>query len=76
MFDDFITDVEGGFRRGKEVWRGEAEYVDDAKRGGTVQLQGFVDRPKLWTAEEPNGYTIVVTTEGEDGITLQSEGCR
>ena len=36
--------------------------------GGKVLLEGKVDRPALWSAEEPNLYTLKVRASGKKGL--------
>ncbi|GER28530.1 beta-galactosidase [Striga asiatica] len=40
------------------------------------QLQGKLLMPKLWSAERPNLYTLVVTLKDSSGTTLDCESCQ
>lgn len=41
----------------------------------TLSLSADVQAPKLWTAETPNLYRLVVTLQDKDGKTIESTAC-
>ncbi|KAL2478168.1 glycoside hydrolase family 2 protein [Forsythia ovata] len=40
------------------------------------QLSGKVQMPKLWSAEQPNLYTLVITLKDASGIIIDCESCQ
>ncbi|GMH94547.1 hypothetical protein TL16_g12934 [Triparma laevis f. inornata] len=73
LYADVQTSLDGSYKQGDEVFRGSAS-VDPKEKN--VVISGFVQKPKLWTAETPDLYTCVVTTEDAKGNVLQAESTR
>lgn len=56
---------------------GLEQSVNAAANGeGTVRFQAVVENPKLWSAELPNLYTLVMALYDNDGNLLQTVGKR
>lgn len=49
-------------------WQGEAL--------AKTTLRGKVDRPRLWSAEQPNLYTLVLCLKDSEGALLEAVSCR
>jgi beta-galactosidase len=71
LYSDEQLLPDGEWKVGDEVWTGEGTG------GGTHCLVcGTVDTPKLWSAEEPNLYTLTLSLVGPGGRVTQVESCR
>ncbi len=45
-------------------------------RVGFAMMDGTVSKPKKWSAETPNLYTLVLTLKDADGETIEFESCK
>ena len=73
VYDDTQLDLSGKFTQGGQVFRVDAVVNSDDT---TIVLSGMVDKPKLWSAEVPNLYTLIVETSDAADKVLQVESCR
>ncbi|AEI44514.1 glycoside hydrolase family 2 TIM barrel-domain containing protein [Paenibacillus mucilaginosus] len=48
----------------------------DGTASKTLQLTGSVNAPLLWSAEQPNLYTLVLSLRGDNGGLLETVSCR
>jgi len=84
LYDDDQIDADGdAWRKGQCVWSASHELKADNKGFSVLScnLSGDLPTARLWTAETPNLYTLVVTLEvaGEKGAAVtvtQAESCR
>ena len=70
LYDDKQTSPDGGVAEGKLVWQETTKL-----NMSTVTISGQVENAKLWSAEIPNLYTLVVSLK-TDGKLEQVESCR
>lgn len=71
LYDDEQIDADGdAWKQGQCTWSAVHEITDDDDDGQTMiqscTLSGDVPSPRLWTAETPNLYTLVVVLEVSD----------
>ena len=63
---------------GQPVW--DAPLSQELGTGGCgesiLKVEQAVRGPKLWSAEHPNLYTVLLTLTDEQGVVLQAERCR
>lgn len=72
LYSDEQLTADGDWRQGGQVWTGEA-----AVEGPHCLITGTVSpTPKLWSAEEPNLYTLTVSLVNSDEVVTQVESCR
>ncbi|MCC6396231.1 MAG: DUF4981 domain-containing protein, partial [Bacteroidetes bacterium] len=57
------------------VGRAESEYVR-AGAEAILPIVFTVSRPKLWSAEDPNLYILLLTLRSQDGTILEHQQCR
>jgi beta-galactosidase len=60
---------------GKTVLKASGKADVDGGGEGTLKLAGKVDRPALWSAEQPTLYTLLVTLKDEKGKTIEVVPC-
>ncbi|GMI35863.1 hypothetical protein TeGR_g12884 [Tetraparma gracilis] len=73
VYDDEMLDLEGNYSEGKQVFRVDSDVKDE---DALVVLSGYLDKPKLWSAEVPNLYTLTVALLDAKGEELQVESQR
>mmetsp|Transcript_25069 Transcript_25069/g.37088 ORF Transcript_25069/g.37088 Transcript_25069/m.37088 type:complete len:1513 (-) Transcript_25069:7-4545(-) len=76
LYDDKQTSVKGGLKCGSNVWKSSKVLTNDSSPT-EFKISTRIPNPKLWSAEYPNLYTLVVTLK--DAVTnkvLQVESCR
>ena len=73
IFGDVQTDVEGGCKKGEQVYKITATVT---AADSSVTLSGYLPSPSLWTAETPNLYTLTVELTDASGTVLQCESQR
>ena len=80
IYDDEQCNAFGGRISGTQVWsRTLPVESGDKNATTTVELSEFIcdGRPKLWTAEQPNLYTLVIALHKVgSNKPLQVESCR
>jgi beta-galactosidase len=74
LYDDMQTSGLGGFKAGNIVWK-YSEIVDGSTTA--YKTSDIISKVKLWSAEFPNLYTLVVTLYDTSGNHIrQVEACR
>lgn len=73
LYADEQLTSDGDWRKGREVWKSE-----EAVKGSHCLITGSVSpAPRLWSAEEPNLYTLTLSLVNSDQkVTSQVESCR
>ncbi|KAG0622115.1 hypothetical protein M758_3G073200 [Ceratodon purpureus] len=76
LFENF--DDEGDFKMPSEAAHLQPQGLDSALIGCHAHtiLKAQLQRPKLWSAEHPNLYTIVVLLKDSSGAVIDCEACR
>ena len=66
--------------KGDSVFSGDINVGGPISQQSVYSIEGIIDNPKLWSAEEPNLYLLKVEVKGEDGeileVTTQNVGFR
>jgi beta-galactosidase len=71
LYSDEQLSPDGEWKVGDEIWTGEG-----AGEETNCLVCGTVDTPKLWSAEEPNLYTLTLSLMEPGGLVTQVESCR
>ena len=74
LFSDEQQNASGGYNKSDEVWTYN-DYIDPSQE--ELKVSTVIPNPKLWSAEIPNLYTLVISLE--DRVTEKScqvESCR
>jgi beta-galactosidase len=73
IFTDEQLTLDGAMKKGNQVYRVDA---DISAEDDMLVLSGYLEKPKLWSAETPNLYTLTISVLDDKGGVLQCESQR